>query len=251
MLGSALSRTLGSAVELDRVVGDGGDSGAGSYLGIPDDTLGSLVASPLLTVTATRKSPSVTAVKWDDDGVETAELPIISKGHLENYLASRESIISLERLAAAPGPAAVRPAGCAFAPGADDPVLVRVPHLTVVPGGERASLDDLCKDIARGVLVLRGYLTVDQQLRSGLLFNRGAMLEIVNGKIVRRLEANGLQFNTNRFWRSLTSLGDATTVEQTAVRLYKGQPARSAWSSASAPAALFKDVDIISTKGQI
>jgi hypothetical protein len=87
----------------------------------------------------------------------------------------------------------------------------------------------------------------DQELSSGSLTHAGMMLEIVRGKIVRRIEHAGLQFDTRRFWKSLVALGGAGTVWHSGVHTHKGLPWIHSLQGATAPAGLFKDVDVIST----
>lgn len=247
--GATIGQTLGPALELDRVLGYEADAAGTSYLAPPMELLGSQVASPVLNVTAHRKMPAACAVKWDDEGVEPQEYSLVTDGRLVDYHTSRET-------AAALGPwyrerqQEVRSRGSAVAVETGQPVVVRSPHLVVAPGAKPASLADLCKDINRGVLV-RGlsYLRADHQLASvNVMGEKIPMFEIARGKIVRRIDRGGFQFGTSGFWKSLVALGDATTVSDASFALRKGQPWRSDFHSVSAPAGLFKDVNVVTSK---
>jgi predicted Zn-dependent protease len=140
--------------------------------------------------------------------------------------------------------------GCAVAPDADDHVRVRVPHVAIAASDANVGLNDLCRGITKGLLVRNTRdVSVDSSLASGMMRYSGALLEIARGKIVGRIDGNGIQFNTNQFWRqSLNALGGASTTELVARQSIKGQPSTRAWASASAPAGLFKDVDVLSTR---
>jgi TldD protein len=250
--GRALSRvlgyTLGQALELDRVLGDEVDASGTSYLSPPHDILGTTVASPLLTVTADRASSSPMAVKWDDEGVEPQASTMIRNGQLVDYLSSRQTATVLqpwyERQGVSP-----QSRGCAVAPRASDPVAVRVPHLTMAVGDTGATLEELCKNIGHGILLRDDhYFSTDHKLASGNITTsfKGVMLEIERGKIVRRLERNGFQFSTGAFWKSLLALGGMRTVCNTTFDVYKGQPWVPAVQSVTAPAGLFKEVNVFS-----
>jgi TldD protein len=248
-LGTIFLRTMGRALELDRASGDEGSAGE-SYLSPPDAMQGSMVASPLLSVIATRDLPSITATKWDDDGVETKAFPLIRQGQLVGYCSSRQTAPVLRGSPGTRGSERSFSNGCAVAGYADDPVLVRLPHVTIEPSSARTTLEDLCKGITRGILIRNArYVSVDPKCATGFLDYTGAMLEVERGKIVRRLAGNALQFSTPRFWQqSLKALGDVTTTAPVARAASKGQPESRAWSSARAPAAFFNDVDVINTR---
>jgi TldD protein len=248
ILGEVLGRTLGQALELDRVLGDEADASGTSFLSPYSEMLGTVVASPLLTVTGDRAAPSVMAAKWDDEGVEPQSSTVIHNGRLMNYLSSRQTAVALTSWAARQG-VPLRSQGCAVASEAGHPVLVRVPHLTVTPA-ETASttLEALWKDMRHGVVVRDAcHFNTDEKLASGTLQTypfRGIVLEIVRGKIVRRLESNLFGFNTEMFWKSLQTLGSASTVRHNTFEVSKAMPWRRALQSVTAPAGLFKEINV-------
>jgi TldD protein len=254
--GMVLGRTLGAAVELDRVLGYEADASGTSFLSPPQDLLGSSVVSPLITLTGNRSMPTVTAVKWDDEGVEPHEFPIISAGQLVDYPSSRQTASVLQDWYARRNQP-LRSHGCMVAPDASDPLLVRAPHLTVVPNTQASSIDDLCRGISHGILVVKkGYCSTDQQLASGSFggpepygYRFGLMLEIERGRIVRRVEGNALEFRTKSLWQSLlVALGGTETVYESTFAMDKGMPWRATMQSVTTPAALFKDVNVISVQ---
>jgi len=90
------------------------------------------------------------------------------------------------------------------------------------------------------------YFSVDQQLTTGSLL-WGLMYEIRKGKLVHRVRDAGIQFGTRKFWKSLTVLGGANSVRSQHYDAYKGNPWRRLKETGTAPAGLFKDVDVIGT----
>jgi len=248
-LGMVLGRTLGVAVELDRALGEEAGAGGSSFLSPPQEMFGTTIANPVLNVTASRAMPSINAVKWDDEGVETQPFPLIQEGKIVNYCASRRTAPALDTRNNL-RPTAKQLFGCVLAPDADQPALVRVPHLTIAANSSRASVEDLCKGISHGVLVQGAeHVSTDPQLSSGFMNEWSIHLfEIAHGKVVRRLDGNGLQFGTRRFWKSLRGVGDPSTVQPSAIRLHKGAPDVEAWYGSNAPAGFFEEADIISTR---
>jgi TldD protein len=252
-MGALLGQTLGGALELDRALGEEADAGGTSYLAPPEAMLGTAIASSLLSVTGQRDMVSVSAVKWDDDGVVARPFSVLENGVAVDYFTSRRTAPALRSFYEQRG-IPLRSNGCAIASQGGDAVLTSAPHLTVTPGRQGTTVDDLCRDIARGVFVLHAlYVAVDHQFASGSLFTSGNvfMFELERGKPVRRLRGNALQFGTARLWRSLAALGDATTVRNCYYDANKGYPWRQLKQSGSAPAALFKDVNVASSVAQL
>jgi TldD protein len=255
-LGMMLGRTLGPSLELDRVLGHESEAGGPGFLSPPSELLGTAVVSPLLTVTGNRALPTISAVKWDDEGVEPQEFSMIREGSLVDYPTTRATAPALRSWYERRGQP-LRSSGCAVAPGAGDPIGVRAPHLTVQPSPNTTSLEELCKNVTQGLLVRRrSGLSIDPSISSAsLAFGRhnedGLIFEIKRGQIVRRVIGNALQVRPAPFWRSLlVALGDKRTVSTSSFKVNKGMPWRSAWHSAAAPAGLFKDVPVVSTESR-
>jgi TldD protein len=249
-LGTALGLTLGRALELDRALGEEAAASGTSYLSPPLDLLGSMIASPHLTVTATRAMPAPSAVKWDDEGVEPNDYTLITNGRLVDYHTSRQSAVALKGWYERQNQP-VRSHGCAMVPDAESPVMVRAPHVAITPSHAPASVETLCKDITHGVLVLNMRDCATDHALASILYTIPpysgdyAVLEIVRGQPVRRLRSNALDISVKRFWKEqLVTLGDASTVQHNEVWVYKGIPWDTSLQSTSAPAALFKDVNV-------
>jgi TldD protein len=242
---------LGQSLELDRALGVGGDA-AGAAGGIlPLTRLGTAIATPLLTVRGHRALPSVMAVQWDDEGNVPLEHVVIQEGVLQDYHTSGDVISALKPWYGARS-RPLRANGCAIAPEAQDAVTLRPPHLTMTPSTSSQSLTDLCKEINKGIVAInQGWIRSDQQLSSGSLTSNGygfGLFEVSRGAIVGRLQDTGLQFNTLPFLKTLAAVGDRTTVRTRDIKLSKGMPWTESQHSATAPAALFKEGNVISTR---
>jgi TldD protein len=240
--------TLGQAIEMDRVLGEEADASGTSFLAPVSTFLGTPVISPLLTVTTDRTPPSVTGVKWDDEGVEAVPATVIRDGCMVDYQTSRQHMTELQSWYQGER----RPlasSGRAVATNPDSPVQVRCGHLAIAPSKTTASLDDLIKDMERGILVRQGIMrgiATDHRLSSVNMSSFEALiLEVERGKVVRRALASALQFGTVAMWKSLSALGDATTVLTASGRTEKGMPWWSSPYDATAPAALFKEANLI------
>jgi TldD protein len=244
--GATLLQTVGLALSLPRALGDEIGGAGGSFLSPAVDRVGTVIASPLLTVTADRAAPNdYRAVRWDDEGVAPTPAPLIDKGRLVSYYASRQSAAALA--AAAPSlPATAATLGYTSA-APDTGMEMIVPHLTVVPAPFAASVEDLCRDVSRGVLLYQNHerWRSDSMLASGFKScNRdGNLFEIVNGKVTHRLCRVGLQFATQRWLNGVRALGGVQTVEEAACD--ERTRWKSQWPKATAPAALFKEIDIV------
>jgi predicted Zn-dependent protease len=130
-------------------------------------------------------------------------------------------------------------------------VMVRLPHVVVAPSGVRTSVRDLYKDIRHGVFVhdsTSNYVSVDSTFSSAIMSPGAVMFEIRNGELVNRLRRNSIQFITPKLWKSAEALGDASTVAVGTWEMGKGLPRTGFQHSASAPAARFKELDVLNTE---
>jgi TldD protein len=247
-LGEAFGGTIGLALEIDRALGYEADAGGTSFLSPPEQLIGTPIISPLITAVSTRAMPDISAVKWDDEGVEPDEYRIIDAGTLVDYHTTRQTAAALRSVYERRGQP-VKSHGCAVAREAEYIPQVRAPTLSIAPAAQETSLDDLCRNVKRGLLVrYEGGVMTDQQLVSGAMPFQTAVYQLEQGKVTRRIYGAGLQFQTAPFWKSLVALGGRDTLDSSSFFSYKGQPWRTTSQSVHAPAGLFKDVNVISTR---
>jgi TldD protein len=246
VMGAFVGRVLGPSLELDRAVNRDIDR-YGTSIFSPEG-LGTPVASPLLTILGNRAVPSITAVQWDDEGAVAREHTVLEDGVLVDYHTDGETVGAVQGWYQRQN----RPMqgnGCALAPDAENAVTVRLPHLVMSPSTSRMSLDDLCVDMRRGIVALHdSYVSADNQLTSGYVSGTNQLFEVARGKIVRRIKGSGLQFMTRKLLKGLTAVGDAASVCRSDHLTWKGVPWVVAFHDTSAPAALFKEIDVVSMR---
>ena len=106
------------------------------------------------------------------------------------------------------------------------------------------TLDSLTKQLGNGVLI-RGVNTAhsDQQLTSGS-FYPAMLFEVKKGQITRRLKHGAVQFGTKKFWKSVTTLGDASSVQACIRNAANGQPWVPTIQPIMAPAAHVQELNV-------
>jgi TldD protein len=202
--------TLGSALEMDRVLGYEANQSGTSFLAPINEILGQPFCSPLVQIAADRSLPHYGAVKWDDEGVATTSFPVIRNGRVINYFATRTSAAVFAEQAAKVGSPftlcgsavsctpTMAPIGCAS-------------HLTMAADSKGPTLSALVQELSNGILVRDvSYLAPDQQAAGGLLIPR-MIYEVKRGQITRRLLHGAMQFNAKKFWNAITAVGGTTT----------------------------------------
>ena len=241
-----LGMTLSRALDGDRVSGAEADASGTTFLVPPEEIFAS--ANPtfakLLTVSAHRKLPSITAAGWDDEGVEPMEYTVVENGRVVDYHMSRETapmIADWHRKRGVP----VRSRGTVVASSPGSLPVISGGHLQVKPATARASVWDLAKEMSHGFVVRSGRAETEPGLTAGT-FNGQMIVEIENGKPVARTSVF-IRFATRGLLSTnLLAIGDASTVRTATAANGKGMPWQGVTQLADAPAALCKDVDIIS-----
>ena len=138
-LAAVLRETIGHATR-----------GAQGGLGPPTAVLGQLRVGPeSLQIQCDRTQRGALAtVGWDDEGVAADSWPVVRDGVLVDFQTTRESARRIGRLTGVD-----RSHGCAAAPAWDQPPVVGMANLALLPGSQDVSLDQLVSGTDRGVLV--------------------------------------------------------------------------------------------------
>jgi TldD protein len=250
-MATMLIQTLGPALQMDRVLGEEADASGMSFLSPQDGILGVPLFSSQLSVVSDRPLTSLSGARWDDECVLPETSPVIVNGCVVDYLTDRRTSTALAPWYHQHGKP-LRSRGYATADHAGRPLIVGAGHLTMAPSTSPMSVEDLCQDMKRGLLMVQGgHVNTDQQLASGLVTaGRCLLLEVKNGKIIGRVHRAALQFKTRSFWKGLEVLGDVHTVAGTTTQLSKGQPWQAGYADGSAPAGRFTSIDVISLGGR-
>lgn len=234
-----VSRTFGKSTMLDRALGYEANAAGTSYLGPnPFDFLGTAVAAPSVTISANRSiDGALNTVRWDDEGVVPQPFTIVQHGELVDYQTTRELSGVLapwyqrtER--------AAESHGCAFAATALDCPIQMMPNVTLDPGKEAVTVEDLIKDTQHGVYFdgtnVYEDAAMDIQLNSGMYGGPVGPREIVNGRLGDYLDGGAIMFNTPELWKNVTAVGGPSSPESVVRLDVKGQPTQSILLTASA-----------------
>jgi len=244
--GGMFASTLLQALDLGRALGQDADGAGTSFLAPVDDILGQQLFSPHLSATADRSAPHYGAVKWDDEGVPAESFPVIDKGRVVDYFGTRATVPALSAWYAKRGQS-VRSRGSAVSWATTTSPIGAGSQITVTPGTPGTTLESMTKQLGKGLLgrgISEWSVSSDQQL-SGGSFGPHMLFEVRNGQITRRLLGGMVQFRSRAFWKDLTMMGDASTVQSRMHTDYRGETYAKAVQPVLAPAARLASADII------
>ena len=234
-----IHESIGHATELDRVLGHEANYAGTSFATV--DKLNRLqYGSEIMHVTGDRVAAhGLSTVGFDDEGVEAQQWDLIRGGVLVGYQLNRH-------MAAQQGWG--RSNGCAFADAPQHLPLQRMPNISLQPGPEEVSVEDLFEGVDRGIYVVGDKSwSIDMQ-RYNFQFTGQRFYEIRGGRLAGQLKDVAYQSTTTEFWNALDALGGPSTyVLGGAFNCGKGQPAQIAPVSHGCPAARFRQISILNT----
>jgi len=240
-LGLTIHESVGHPTELDRVLGYEANYAGTSFATIDKwKTKSFQYGSDIVNIVADKLQPgSLGAIGWDDEGVKTKQWDIIRNGVLVNYQAIRDQVKMIDQNESH---------GCCYAQSWNDVQFQRMPNISLEAGKEPYSIDEMIKDVEKGIYIAgRGSYSIDQQ-RYNFQFGGTVFYEIKDGKIVGMLNDVAYQSNTQEFWNSCTKICD-----QSDYRLFgtffdgKGQPAQVSAVSHGSATTRFNDINVINT----
>ncbi len=231
-----IHESIGHPLELDRILGDERNYAGTSFVTL--DMFGRFrYGSELLTVTFDPSADGALAsYAFDDEGTPAEPQLIIRDGILVRPLGGALSQLR----AGLDGVANARASSWNRAP------IDRMANLDMLPGNE--SFDDLVAGIEHGVLLdtNRSWSIDDSRNKFqfgcelGRVIRDGALAEIVKNPSYRGISAT--------FWRSLSHLGDASTLERHGTPTCgKGEPNQLIAVGHAAPACVFSNVSVFGT----
>jgi TldD protein len=234
-----IHESIGHATEFDRVLGYEANYAGTSFATL--DKLNSLqYGSKVMHVTADRTvEHGLSTVGWDDEGVEGQQWDLIKDGVLVGYQLNRQMAMKL---------GLKRSNGCAFADSPSHVPIQRMANVSLQPGKEDISTDDLISKVDRGIYIMGDKSwSIDMQ-RYNFQFTGQRLFEIRNGRIVGQLKDVAYQGVTTEFWNSMEAVGGPETyLLGGAFNCGKGQPGQVAPVSHGAPVALFRNINILNT----
>jgi TldD protein len=240
-----IHESVAHPTELDRVLGYEANYAGTSFL-----TLEKLrskdfhFGSKLVNIVADKLQPgSLGAVGYDDEGVKCKDWDLIKDGVLVNFQAIRDQahIIGLNASQ-----------GCCYAQNWKDVQFQRMPNVSLKAGKEKLSVDDMIKNVEKGIYIIGdGSFSIDQQ-RYNFQFGGQTFYEIKEGKIIGMLNDVAYQANTQEFWNSCTAIADQNDYRLGgAFNDGKGQPGQSNAVSHGCATTRFNGINVINTARKI
>lgn len=229
-----IHESVGHPLELDRVLGGEADF-AGTSFATPDHLGERLYGSPLVHLTADATlERGLGTFGYDHEGVEAQKWPLIEEGVLRGYLTSRESAGALGES---------RSRGTMRADGWRRVPIVRMVNISLEPGPEPLSLEELLADTRQGIFMSTNRSWSIDQRRLNFQFGCEIAWEIRDGKLGRMLRNPTYWDLTPRFWGSCDAIGGPETWEVWGVfNCGKGQPMQTCQMSHGSSPARFRAV---------
>ena len=240
-LGLTIHESVGHPLELDRVLGYEANYAGTSFATLDKWKSGNFkYGSDIVNLVADKTQVgSLGAVGYDDEGVKTKKWDLVRNGILKNYQAIRDQVHMIDQNESH---------GCCYSQSWNDVQFQRMPNVSLEPGTEKYSIDDMIKDVEKGIYIAgRGSYSIDQQ-RYNFQFGGTVFYEIKNGKIVGMLDDVAYQSNTQEFWNSCVKICDESDY-----RIFgsffdgKGQPSQVSAVSHGSSTTRFNDVNVINT----
>ncbi len=240
-LGLTIHESVGHPLELDRVLGYEANYAGTSFATLDKwKTKNFKYGSDIVNLVADKTQVgSLGAVGFDDEGVKTKKWDLVRNGILTNYQAIRDQVHMIDQNESH---------GCCYSQSWNDVQFQRMPNVSLEPGKEKYAIDDMIKDVEKGIYIAgRGSYSIDQQ-RYNFQFGGTVFYEIKNGKIVGMLDDVAYQSNTQEFWNSCTKICDESDY-----RMFgsffdgKGQPSQISAVSHGSSTTRFNGVNVINT----
>ena len=234
-----IHESIGHPTELDRALGYEANY-AGTSFATPDKLNKLRIATPIMTFYADKTTPGGLATcGYDDDGVATQRWNLIDKGVFVGYQTTREQAGWI-------GEKASR--GTCYADSYSSFPFQRMPNVSLAPGAQERSIDDLIAGVDDGVVISgRGSWSIDHQ-RLNFQFSGQVFWEIKRGKKTRMLKDIAYQANTLEFWNSCDAIGGPKSWSLGgSFSDGKGEPGQTNSVSHGCPPARFRRVNILNT----
>jgi len=240
-----IHESVGHPTELDRVLGYEANYAGTSFLTLDKWRSKSFkFGSDKVNIIADKTQVgSLGAVGYDDEGVKCKKWNLIENGVLVNFQAIRDQahILGLSESQ-----------GCCYSQGWGDVQFQRMPNVSLAPGKDKLSVDDMIKNVEKGIYIIGdGSYSIDQQ-RYNFQFGGQLFYEIKEGKIVGMLNDVAYQSNTQEFWNSCSAVCDESDYRLGgAFNDGKGQPGQSSAVSHGSSTTRFNGVNVINTARKI
>jgi TldD protein len=240
-----IHENVGHPLELDRVLGYEANYAGTSFATLDKWESGDFeYGSDIVNLYADKlQKGSLGHVGYDDEGVQTKKWDLVKDGILVNYQAIRDQahIINEDESH-----------GCCYADSWNSVQFQRMPNVSLAPGKDPLSVDDMIKDVENGIYVVGdGSYSIDQQ-RYNFQFGGQLFYEIKNGEITGMLRDVAYQSNTQEFWNSCSAICDESDFRLGGSFFDgKGQPGQSSAVSHGSSTTRFDGINVINTARRI
>ena len=244
-LGLTIHESVGHPLELDRVLGYEANYAGTSFATIDKwKTKSFKYGSEIVNLVADKtQEHTLGAVGFDDEGVKTKQWDLVRNGILVNYQAIRDQVKIIDQNESH---------GCCYADSWNSIQFQRMPNVSLEPGKDPYSVEDMIKDVEKGIFIAgRGSYSIDQQ-RYNFQFGGILFYEIKDGKIVGMVKDVAYQSNTQEFWNSCSKICDEKDY-----RFFgsffdgKGQPGQVSSVSHGSSTTRFDNINVINTGRKI
>ena len=240
-----IHESVGHPLELDRVLGYEANYAGTSFATLDKwKTKSFNYGNEKVTLFADKtQEHSLGAVGWDDEGVKTKRWDLVKDGILVDYQKIRDQAHILGQ---------EESDGCCYSQSWSDVQFQRMPNVSLAPGKEKLTVDELIKDVEKGIYIIgNGSYSIDQQ-RYNFQFGGQLFYEIKDGKIDGMLRDVAYQSNTQEFWNSLAALCDERDYRLGGSFFDgKGQPAQVSAVSHGSPTTRFNGINVINTERKL
>ena len=170
-----IHESVGHPLELDRVLGYEANYAGTSFATLDKREQRFQYGSELVNIFADKTQPgSLGAVGFDDEGVKCKRWDLIQAGKLVDYQTIRDQAHILGK---------TESDGCCYADSWSSVQFQRMANVSLAPGKQKLSVDDLVKDVENGIYIVGdGSFSIDQQ-RYNAQFGGQLFYEIKDGKI--------------------------------------------------------------------
>jgi TldD protein len=234
-----IHESVGHPTELDRALWWEANYAGTSFL-TPDKAGKLQFGSKIVNFVADRTQPSgLATVAYDDEGVPAQRWHLVKDGVFVDWQTTRDLAPLVGRKTSY---------GCLHADSWGSVPFPRMPNVSLEPGKERTSLDDLVGGVEKGILIYgNGSFSIDQQ-RYNFQFGGQTFWEIRNGRITGALRDVAYQARTTDFWNACDGLGGSETYALGgAFNDGKGEPTQSNAVSHGCPVARFRGINVLNT----
>jgi TldD protein len=240
-----IHESVGHPLELDRVLGYEANFAGTSFATLDKwKTKNFNYGSKQVTLFADKLQPgSLGAVGYDDEGVPTKRWDLVKDGILVNYQKIRDQAHIVGQNESD---------GCCYADNWSSVQFQRMPNVSLASGKAKLSVDELIKDVKKGIYIIGdGSFSIDQQ-RYNFQFGGQLFYEIKDGKIAGMLRDVAYQSNTQEFWNACAKVCDDRDYRLGGSFFDgKGQPTQSSAVSHGSATARFNGVNVINTARKI